>query len=159
MTGSGSEADPSGPRAPRRTCRLHVLGASGAGTTTLGRALADALAIPHHDTDDYYWMPSDPPYRDVRPPEARMTLMEEMFIPGGGWVLSGSLIDWGDGLHPASGLEDHGLRVSTVTPVHPDPVAAEKALASLGITCPVREGDPRLLVRITRPDGVEVEVG
>ena len=69
------------------------------------------------------------------------------------------LIDWGDGLHPASGLEDHGLRVSTVTPVHPDPVAAEKALASLGITCPVREGDPRLLVRITRPDGVEVEVG
>jgi adenylate kinase family enzyme len=32
--------------------RIHVTGASGAGVTTLGRALADALAIPHHDTDD-----------------------------------------------------------------------------------------------------------
>jgi hypothetical protein len=28
-----------------QTCRLHVTGASGAGVTTLGRALADALAI------------------------------------------------------------------------------------------------------------------
>jgi adenylate kinase family enzyme len=33
--------------------RIHIMGASGAGVTSLGRALADALAIPHHDTDDY----------------------------------------------------------------------------------------------------------
>jgi NAD(P)-dependent dehydrogenase (short-subunit alcohol dehydrogenase family) len=35
--------------------RIHVTGASGSGVTTLGRALADALALPHHDTDDYFW--------------------------------------------------------------------------------------------------------
>jgi adenylate kinase family enzyme len=34
--------------------RVHIMGASGADVTTLGRALADALAAPHHDTDDYF---------------------------------------------------------------------------------------------------------
>ena len=33
--------------------RLHTLGASGSGTTTLGRALAERLQCPHFDTDDY----------------------------------------------------------------------------------------------------------
>ena len=42
-----------------RTRRIHIVGASGAGVTTLGRAVADALAIPHHDTDDFFWLPTD----------------------------------------------------------------------------------------------------
>src|SRR4029453_16093638 len=46
--------------------RIHILGASGSGTTTLGRALAEHLQCPHFDTDDYFW------------------------------VLSGSLCGWGD---------------------------------------------------------------
>jgi adenylate kinase family enzyme len=37
-----------------RTRRIHVMGASGSGVTSLGRALADALALPHHDSDDYF---------------------------------------------------------------------------------------------------------
>ena len=36
------------------------MGASGAGVSTLGRALAGALALPHHDTDDYFWLPTIP---------------------------------------------------------------------------------------------------
>jgi len=43
-----------------RKCRIHIFGASGAGVTTLGRATADALAFPHHDTDDYYWLLTAP---------------------------------------------------------------------------------------------------
>jgi adenylate kinase family enzyme len=43
--------------------RIHIMGASGAGVTSLGRALADALAVPHHDTDDYFWQPTIPPYQ------------------------------------------------------------------------------------------------
>jgi adenylate kinase family enzyme len=31
-----------------KSCRIHIMGASGAGVTSLGRALADAIAIPHH---------------------------------------------------------------------------------------------------------------
>jgi adenylate kinase family enzyme len=83
-----------------RTCRLHIMGASGAGVTTLGRALADALAIPHHDADDYYWQPTSPPYRDKRVIADRLRLMRELFLDRGAWVLSGSLDGWGDPLVP-----------------------------------------------------------
>ena len=49
-----------------RTCRIHVVGASGAGVTTVGRALEDALGTPHHDADDYFCQPTTPPYRRQR---------------------------------------------------------------------------------------------
>src|SRR5678809_1323103 len=41
--------------------RIHILGASGSGTT-LGRALAEHLQGSHFDTDDYSWLPTDPPH-------------------------------------------------------------------------------------------------
>jgi adenylate kinase family enzyme len=81
-----------------RTRRVHILGASGAGVTTLGRAVADALAAPHHDTDDYYWTPTTPPYREKRRADERLRLMRLMFVPRSEWVLTGSLDDWGSDL-------------------------------------------------------------
>ena len=81
-------------------CRLHITGASGTGTTTLGRALANALSAPHADTDDYFWVPSTPPYTTKREPEERLELMHRMFVPRDRWVLSGSLMGWGDPLIP-----------------------------------------------------------
>jgi len=81
-----------------RTRRIHVFGASGAGVTTLGRALADALAVPHHDTDDYFWLPTTPPYHDRREVPERLRLMHAMFVGRPAWVLSGSLDGWGDPL-------------------------------------------------------------
>jgi adenylate kinase family enzyme len=80
--------------------RFHITGASGAGVTSLGRALADALAIPHHDTDDYYWQPTSPPYREKRKIPDRLRLMHEVFLPRADWVLSGSLESWGDTIIP-----------------------------------------------------------
>ena len=77
------------------TRRIHVTGASGAGVTTLGRALADALSVPHHDTDDYYWLPTTRPYTQTRDVAERLRLMREMFIDRPAWVLSGSLDQWG----------------------------------------------------------------
>ncbi len=82
---------------PRRTL---VIGASGAGTTTLGRALADAWAVPHADADDYFWEPTEPPYTTKREPAARVALMEQVFLPRQAWVLSGSPMGWGDVLRP-----------------------------------------------------------
>jgi adenylate kinase family enzyme len=80
--------------------RIHVMGASGAGTTTLGRALAEALGIPHHDTDDYYWTPTTPPYRAKRDVAERLRLMREVFLGRAEWVLSGSVHDWGAAIVP-----------------------------------------------------------
>jgi adenylate kinase family enzyme len=79
-------------------CRVHITGASGSGVTTLGRALAAAWSVPCHDADDYYWQPTDPPFATKRPEGERLALMEALFLPRGAWVLSGSLMGWGDPL-------------------------------------------------------------
>jgi len=83
-----------------KTCRVHIMGASGAGVTSLGRALADALAVPHHDTDDYFWRPTTPPYREQREVAERLRLMREMFLDRPEWILSGSLDGWGAPIVP-----------------------------------------------------------
>ena len=79
-------------------CRLHVTGAAGTGTTTLGQALAGALAAPHHDADDYVWLPTPERFARMRPQPDRLRLMEEMFLSAPAWVLSGSVIPWGEAL-------------------------------------------------------------
>jgi adenylate kinase family enzyme len=80
--------------------RIHLMGASGSGVTTIGRVLAGRLALPHHDTDDYFWLPTAPPYRTTRPAADRLRLMREMFLPRLDWVLSGTVTGWGDELIP-----------------------------------------------------------
>lgn len=80
--------------------RIHITGASGAGTTTLGRALARALSCAHYDTDDYYWLPTRPRYREKRPIEERHALLLRDLEPHGNWVLSGSLVSWAGPLVP-----------------------------------------------------------
>ena len=79
-----------------RRSRVHVMGASGSGTTTLARALADHWAVPHADADDYFWVPTDPPYVEKRAVAQRLALMHELFVPREAWVLSGSMLGWGD---------------------------------------------------------------
>lgn len=79
-----------------RRCILHVLGASGSGTTTLARALANQWSAPHADADDYFWVPTDPPYVERRPEADRLLLMREVFVPREAWVLSGSTVGWGE---------------------------------------------------------------
>ena len=79
-------------------CRLLVTGASGAGTTTLAGAVARAWSVPHADADDYFWLPTSPPYVEQRPAAERLALMRALFLPRPAWVLSGSVMGWGDAL-------------------------------------------------------------
>ena len=76
--------------------RVHLVGASGSGTTTLGRALARDLGIPHFDTDDYFWLPTDPPFEQIRDRAGRQALLGADLEHHPAWVLSGSLCGWGD---------------------------------------------------------------
>ena len=80
--------------------RIHVLGASGSGTTSLAAALAQRHGHRHLDTDDYFWLPTDPPYRDKRPRTERRAMLERAVAASPRWVLSGSLCEWGDPLIP-----------------------------------------------------------
>jgi adenylate kinase family enzyme len=76
--------------------RIHILGASGSGTTTLGRALAEHLSCRHFDTDDYFWLPTDPPYTQPRERTERAQLLMDDLTAQEHWVLSGSLCEWED---------------------------------------------------------------
>ena len=91
---SGKAAGTAGDR--RMIKRIHILGASGSGTTTLGRAVAARLQCPHFDTDDYFWLPTDPPFTHERERTARQHLLMEALTAHASWVLSGSLCGWGD---------------------------------------------------------------
>ncbi|MGN1021594.1 MAG: MazG nucleotide pyrophosphohydrolase domain-containing protein [Aristaeellaceae bacterium] len=79
---------------------VHLFGASGSGTTTLGRMLAQEKGWTHLDSDDYFWLPTDPPFRQKRPAQERLALMKQDMEAAENVVISGSLVDWGDGLIP-----------------------------------------------------------
>lgn len=74
--------------------RIYITGAPGCGVTTLGAALAARLGSSHIDTDDHYWIPTDPPFQvkfDVAERLRRIAAAQA----GGRWVLSGSCESWG----------------------------------------------------------------
>jgi hypothetical protein len=68
---------------------IHVTGASGPGTTSLGRVLAKEIGISHLDTDDFFWLRTDPLFTTPRDREERIDLLRKRALPHQGWVLSG----------------------------------------------------------------------
>ena len=75
---------------------IHILGASGSGTTTLGLALSERLHYIHFDTDAYFWLPTEPPFTEKREIPLRQNLLMDDLTAHKSWVLSGSLCGWGD---------------------------------------------------------------
>lgn len=75
--------------------RILITGASGSGTTTLGQALATHLGCAFHDGDDFYWMPTDPPFRSAQDPLIRTSRLLEALQNASISVLAGSVLDWG----------------------------------------------------------------
>ena len=78
--------------------RVHIVGASGSGTSSLAVEMATRYGHRHLDTDDYFWLQTVPPYREKRPREERLALLRQVSRDSKSWVLSGSLCGWGDPL-------------------------------------------------------------
>jgi len=76
--------------------RIHIFGASGSGTTTLAAAMRERLDYTHLDVDEFFWEPTDPPFREIRPVSARQAMLQKGLDESQRWVLSGSLCGWGD---------------------------------------------------------------
>ncbi|MBF7142901.1 MULTISPECIES: AAA family ATPase [Pseudomonas] len=104
--------------------RICITGASCAGVTTLGQNLAAQLGLRHADVDDYFWIPTDPPFTTKRPVSERVPLIQQA-LGEDDWILTGSCMGWGDALLTQLDLI---VLVVTDTPVRLERLAArEKA--------------------------------
>lgn len=75
--------------------RLLVTGASGSGTSTLGRALSESIGGSHLESDDYFWLPTSPPYQKRRDSKDRLQVLMSDMRACSTPVLSGSIVGWG----------------------------------------------------------------
>ncbi len=96
--------------------RIHITGASGSGTSTLGAALAEALGGTHLDADNYYWLPTTPPFVHKRDAAERLALALADLRAHATPIVAGSIVGWGSELEDAFDLIvflylDAGLRV------------------------------------------------
>ncbi|MBO1511075.1 ATP-binding protein [Metabacillus bambusae] len=73
--------------------KIHIFGASGSGTSTLGTSLSNVLPYIHLDTDDYFWIKKFSEQREVN--EKRKLLREDLLMYNN-LILSGALCGWGD---------------------------------------------------------------
>lgn len=85
---------------------MHILitGAAGSGTSTLAAAIADASRATFIETDDYFWLPSDPPYQHKREEAERAAALLQDIRRQPNAVVAGSLIDWGQELEDVFNL-------------------------------------------------------
>ena len=84
--------------------RIHLLGPSGSGTSTLGKKIAEILNIPWFDSDDLFWIKTNPPFSIIRDREERIKLLQEILENNKSWVISGSILKWGDFLRDSFDL-------------------------------------------------------
>jgi cytidylate kinase len=59
---------------------IHIYGASGSGTSTLGRFLSEQLGYIFMDTDDYFWLPTNPKYTKKREKTDRLQMIKLLFL-------------------------------------------------------------------------------
>lgn len=78
--------------------RILITGAAGSGTSSLARILGPALSASVVEADDYFWLPTFPPFTTKRDPAERLSLIlrELNRVPRA--VIAGSIIDWGSEL-------------------------------------------------------------
>ncbi len=98
---------------------IHIFGASGSGTTTLWNEICKELNYKLLDVDDYFWMPTNPPFTQKRPTEERLKLMKNDIEKFQNVVISGSIVGWGDELIPYFTLAiriemDKSLRIERI---------------------------------------------
>ncbi len=74
--------------------KLHILGASCSGVTTLGNALAHHFNIPYFDSDEYFWEKTEPPFISRRNPALRNQMIVNDIIKHDSWIIGGSLLKW-----------------------------------------------------------------
>lgn len=81
--------------------KIHIMGAAGSGTSTLGNSLAKGLPHTHLDTDDYFWVSK---FTEQRPVPERIEMLRNDLSRSEQWILSGAVAGWGDCFRPCFDL-------------------------------------------------------
>jgi len=77
--------------------RIHILGGSGSGTSSIGKAVCNKTDYKHFDSDNYLWQQTKEPYTEMRSSEEYISLMGNDLTNNEKWILSG---------HVSFGLSD-----------------------------------------------------
>ncbi|MES1946271.1 hypothetical protein C84B14_02956 [Salinisphaera sp. C84B14] len=82
---------------------MHVLvtGGPGSGTSTLAEVLANRLSAAWIEADDYYWKPSNPPFRYKYDAPERADRLLQALGKTQQAVVAGSVMGWGDAIEAA----------------------------------------------------------
>lgn len=75
--------------------KIHIMGDSSACSTTLRHVLEGETDIPYFDTDDYFWMRSQPPFTLRRDPLERNRMLLDDLAKEDHFIVGGSIIQWG----------------------------------------------------------------
>jgi adenylate kinase family enzyme len=84
--------------------RIHITGASGCGSSTLGRAIRCRLGHAFFDSDDLFWHVTTPPYQQKRDRAERLALAMESLSINSKIVMAGSICGWGEELEQSFDL-------------------------------------------------------
>lgn len=77
-----------------RQFRINIVGAAGAGTTTLGKALAKVIDHAFVEADQFLWIPTDPPYQKTRDYDAKNAMAYRVLHTTPAFIISGSICSW-----------------------------------------------------------------
>lgn len=75
--------------------KVLIFGASGSGTTTLGKEIEKRTDFKHLDVDDYYWKKTNPPFQEKIALINRNENLKADFKKFENVVVSGSMVSWG----------------------------------------------------------------
>jgi adenylate kinase family enzyme len=84
--------------------RVLFTGAAGSGTTTLAKAFARQRGFAFLDADDFFWLPTEPPYRQRRAEADRLTLLSQAMGGFTNVAVSRSIPGWGQQLEQSFNL-------------------------------------------------------
>ena len=114
----------------------------------MGRALSGKLRVAFFDVDDYFWLPTEPPYQHQRDPIARLSLLVADLAKAPHSVTSGSVINWGAELEDSFSL----IVFLTLPPELRLARLREREVARFG------RADARFLESATQYDGGDLDV-
>jgi adenylate kinase family enzyme len=89
---------------PSARMRILITGAAGSGTSTLAQALGSTLGASVLEADDYFWLPTSPPFTSKRDPKERLSLILRDLARMPSAVIAGSIVDWGTELEDSMSM-------------------------------------------------------